>query len=120
VGQQEEARWLATVEVRTEEETEHGWRYHVFVNRAAARDGGGGSNGEVEHIVLLSWVDHEHWSGGRHPPSRVVERLVQLLVEREAEAAAGAQGGRPLPPTFDAATARRWYPGLDKALMESL
>ena len=101
---------LPVVEVRTEEETEHGWRYHVFVER-----GGETGGGAVEHIVLLSWVDHEHWSGGRHPPSRVVERLVQLIVEHES-----GNGGRPLPPTFDAATARRWYPGIDKEMGESL
>jgi hypothetical protein len=70
-------RQVQTVEVRTEEETDHGWRYHVFVQPPGAPP--------VEHIVLLSWVDHEHWSGGRFPPSRVVERVVQLLIEHWVE-----------------------------------
>ncbi|MEX2218991.1 MAG: hypothetical protein WD749_09550 [Phycisphaerales bacterium] len=92
-----------SIEVRTEEETAHGWRYHVFID---------GGRGPVEHIVLLSWVDHEHWSGGRHPPSRVVETIVRLLLEHGAE--------RPIPPTFDAATVRRWLPGLDAAMAQRL
>src|SRR3954463_6496524 len=102
---------LPVVEVRTEEETEHGWRYRVFVDR----DGTPGGTGAVEHIVLLSWVDHEHWSGGRFPPSKVVERVVQLLVKGD-----GKGGGVKLPACFDASTARRWMPGLDKAMGESL
>ena len=82
-----------------------GWRYRVFV------DSGNGS-GPVEHIVLLSWVDHEHWSGGRHAPSRVVESLMRLLVDRPDR--------RPLPPTFDAATARRWFPRIDDEMARTL
>jgi hypothetical protein len=99
---------VQTVDVRTEEETEHGWRYHVFVQQAGAPP--------VEHIVLLSWVDHEHWSGGRFPPSRVVERLVQLLIEHGGV----EHGARPLPPTFDASTARRWFPEIDREMAQSL
>ena len=90
---------MPTVEVTTEEETDRGWRYRVAISR---------EKGAVEHIVFLSWVDHEHWSGGRHPPSRVVERLVGFLLERE--------GRHPIPPTFDAATARRWFPEIDREL----
>ena len=104
---------LPVVEVRTEEETEHGWRYHVFVELP-------GAAAPIEHIVLLSWVDHEHWSGGRFPPSRVVQRLVELILERENGTAGGGAEGRGLPPSFDAATARRWFPGLDKAMAASL
>jgi hypothetical protein len=99
---------LPVVEVRTEEETEHGWRYRVFVETP-------GAGAAVEHIVLLSWVDHEHWSGGRFPPSKVVERVVQLLVEGD-----GTGAGVKLPACFDASTARRWLPGLDKAMGEAL
>lgn len=94
---------MPTVEVKTEEETEHGWRYHVVIDRG---------QGPIEHIVLLSWVDHEHWSGGRFPPSRVIERLVAFLLDREDT--------RPLPPTFDAATARRWFPEVDRELPSTL
>lgn len=93
---------LPKVEVKTEEEMPHGWRYHIFVDR------GEGGGKPVEHIVFLSWVDHEHWSGGRHAPSRVIEALTGLLLERESS--------HPLPPTFDAATARRWFPEIDREM----
>lgn len=90
----------AKIEVTTEQESDHGWSYEVAVERAGG--------GRTEHRVTMAWVDCEHWAGGRFPPSRVVEALVGLLVEREGE--------RPLPERFDAATARRWYPDLDEVL----
>jgi hypothetical protein len=89
-----------TIEVKTEQESDHGWSYEIAVDRP------GGAR--TEHTVTLAWVDSEHWAGGRFPPSRVVEALVGLLVEREAQ--------RPLPDRFDAATARRWHPDLDALL----
>jgi hypothetical protein len=89
------------ISVRTEEETDHGWRYVVDVERSGATE---------SHTVSLSWVDHEHWCGGRQPPSRVIERLMNLLIGH----------GRPIPATFDAATARRWFPGIDRELAGAL
>ncbi len=91
---------MATIEVKTESETARGWEYGV----ALVRDSGERS----EHTVRLSWADHEHWSGGRDSPSRVVEMLLKLLLEQEAE--------RPLPERFDASTVRRWWPGVDAAM----
>lgn len=94
-----EGRGVATIEIITEEESGRGWDYRVRVERP------GGSS---EHTVHLSWADHEHWSGGTVPPSRVVEAVVRYLVAREDR--------RPLPARFDAATARRWWPELDREL----
>lgn len=89
---------MAKITTMTETETGHGWEYVLAVE--------GPSNTRTEHTVRLSWADHEHWSGGRDSPSRVVEKLVGLLVER----------GQTLPPRFDASTGRRWWPGLDDAM----
>jgi hypothetical protein len=89
-----------TIDVTTEQESDHGWSYEVAIDRP------GGAR--TEHHITLAWVDCEHWAGGRFPPSRVVEALVRLLVERESQ--------RPLPERFDASTARRWHPDLDEVL----
>jgi hypothetical protein len=89
-----------TIEVTTEQESDHGWSYQVAIDRP------GGPR--TQHQVSLAWVDCEHWAGGRFPPSRVMEALLRLLVEREDQ--------RPLPERFDASTARRWWPDLDEVL----
>jgi hypothetical protein len=91
---------VAKIEVITEEEAAQGWRYRVRLTRPDGR--------ETEHEVGLSWADHEYWSGGTAPPSRVVEAVVRYLVGRERE--------RPIPARFDAATARRWWPAIDGEL----
>ncbi len=93
---------LAQVRVENERETPQGWRYRVVVERAGAAS--------TEHEVTLSWVDHEHWCGGRFAPSTVVERLFAVLLER----------GEEIPARFDAATARRWFRELDGDLMRRL
>jgi hypothetical protein len=85
------------IEVITELEHGRGWEYRV----AAERDSGE----RTEHTVRLSWVDHEHWSGGRTAPSRVVQVLMELLLERERE--------QRIPDKFDASTMRRLHPELD-------
>ena len=92
---------MASITIKTEEESPRGWVYLVEVAR-------GPGSPVSEHTVRLAWVDHEHWCGGRAAPSKVVEALVAYLVGREAD--------RPLPESFDAATARRWHPGLDRDL----
>jgi hypothetical protein len=91
---------VARIEVMTEEEAERGWRYRVRVEREAGS--------ASEHEVTLSWADHERWSGGAAAPSKVVEAVVRYLVAREGE--------RAVPARFDAATARRWWPGVDREL----
>jgi hypothetical protein len=87
----------ARIEVLTEEEAVRGWRYRIAVDRAVAR---------TEHDVTLAWVDHEHWSGGRLPPSAVVQAVVRYAAARKDD----------LPARFDAATCRRWFPALDTEL----
>jgi hypothetical protein len=89
-----------SIDVRTEEEISRGWEYSVGISRPGGIDS--------EHTVTLSWADHEYWCGGTRPPSKVVEAVVRFLVDREAE--------RPLPARFDAATARRWFPDLDREI----
>jgi hypothetical protein len=90
----------SAIDVRTEEETPQGWLYQVGVSRSGRP--------QTEHTVTLAWVDHEFWCGGTLPPSKVVEAVVRFLLEREH--------ARPLAARFDAATARRWFPEIDREL----
>ena len=95
---------MAKVTVQDEQEEERGWSYEVVLRRA---DGA-----ETTHRISLSWADHEYWTGGATPPSRIVERLAQIALAREAD--------REIPERFDAATARRWWEDLDDVLREKL
>lgn len=88
---------MATIDIKTEEESGRGWVYHVVVDRPG---------GQTEHTVKLAWVDCELWSGGRVAPSKVIEALVSFLIERECD----------IPETFDAAAVRRWIPEVDREL----
>jgi hypothetical protein len=92
---------MSVIEVHSEQETGHGWSYQARIVRDSGQ--------ESAHAVTLAWVDHEHWTGGALPPSRVVEALLRFLLEREEE--------HPIPPKFDASTARRWYPEVDEGLV---
>ncbi|MBX3365016.1 MAG: hypothetical protein KF866_09645 [Phycisphaeraceae bacterium] len=92
---------VAKATVLTEEEIRAGWSYVVSLRRGEKT---------TRHRVRLAWVDHDHWSGGRFPPSLVIERLIELLAEMEAD----------IPEHFDASTARRWRPGLDDHLTARL
>lgn len=94
----------ARVEIITEEDTPGGWEYHARV----------GVEGETprEVRVRLAWVDHDHWSGGRCAPSLVVERLLRLLIDRTPVSE--------LPEQFNAASARRWAPGIDALMVAEL
>ncbi|MEZ6318527.1 MAG: hypothetical protein R3B49_07215 [Phycisphaerales bacterium] len=94
------ARRVAAVDVGPETETPRGWSYDL---RVVWMD-----DAETEHTVTLSWHDHDHWSGGANPPSRVVAAVVRV--------AGDALGREKLPARFDAATARRWVPTLDETL----
>ncbi len=89
---------MAQIDVQTEQEDQRGWWYHVLVIESDGR--------EHTHDVRLDWLDHEHWSGGRVAPSRVIEELfASLSLEPEL-----------IPGRFDASTARRWIPNLDDRL----
>jgi len=94
-------RRIASVEIGPETEGGRGWSYEV---RVVWMD-----DAETEHRVTLSWHDHDHWSGGANPPSRVASAVVR--------AAGEALGREKLPGRFDAATLRRLVPGLDERLV---
>jgi hypothetical protein len=95
-------RSVTEIDIQTEQDIPQGWTYHVVVRY----DG----RPPTEHEVRLAWVDHDHWSGGRCPPSKVIEALFTVLIEHEDD--------RPIPLRFDASTARRWLPGLDREVAE--
>jgi hypothetical protein len=78
-----------------------GWSYQIRVGRGP---------GERNLSVTLGWRDHDLWSGGASPPSRVIEQVVRYLLERRIS----------LPDSFDAARARYLAPGIDAELRETL
>ncbi len=85
--------------VLEEHETAHGWSFRLALDHAP-------DSPAAEHEMTLSWVDHDHWTGGAVPPSRLAERLMTILATRVPN----------LPPRFDAARARRWVPEIDDLL----
>lgn len=91
---------MATIQVQCEQDITRGWVYEVCVTTDAGLI--------TRHAVTLSWADHDFWCGGASPPSRVVEAVVNYLIEH--------RNGQGLPPKFDAARARRWYPEIDTEL----
>ncbi len=88
------------IEVVAEEDVPGGWLHTVRVLGPEQR--------ATTHLVRLAWVDHEYWCGGAKPPSVVTEAVMAKLVAYEPIIE--------LPERFDAATARRWLPGLDEEL----
>ncbi|NUQ67210.1 MAG: hypothetical protein HUU18_02870 [Phycisphaerales bacterium] len=86
---------MRVVDVRTETQAPAGWSYEVAVRR----DGQ-----ESAHVVTLSWADHDFWCGGTLAPSRVVQAVVEYLLDYAPIT---------LPARFDAAKARRWAPRID-------
>lgn len=89
----------ALIELRRERETPGGWSYDVLRTHGDASSA---------HAVTLSWADHDHWSGGASPPSRVVESLLAWLADEHPEFE--------WPARFDASTIRRRFPGVDDTL----
>ncbi len=63
-----------------------------------------------EHTVTLSWVDHDHWTGGRVPPSKLMEKLMRILLSRVGQ----GDCPREIPARFDATQLRRWIAGIDE------
>jgi len=82
--------------IQSERATSHGWEFNAGVESGA---------GVSTHIVSLDWADHDHWSGGAVPPSRVAEAVLRV-------AAAHLPGGG-TPSRFNASTLRRMLPNLD-------
>lgn len=96
----------STVDIGQEVETSAGWKYEVRISRPGQP--------QSSHQVSLSWVDHDYWSGGRLPPSQVVEAVLRYAIEHEGHQARGAEMSWPA--HFDAARIRRWFPRLDEEL----
>lgn len=90
---------MTSARVLEEYETDRGWSFRIALQREPDEP-------STEHEMTLSWVDHDHWTGGAVPPSRLAERLLVIVARRQAD----------LPPRFDAARARRWVPDLDDLL----
>ena len=89
-----------------EVETSRGWRYEVCLQRPGL--------GQTDHVVTLSWVDHEHWGGGTVAPSRVIEAVLRYAIEHDQDKVPGAD--ELWPTNFDAARVRRWFPRMDEEL----
>ena len=90
--------------IEQEEELSRGWSFRVRIES----DPGTASY----RTIRLSWVDHEYWCHGGSGPARVVEALVEFLLERD--------GLESLGESFDAAAVRRFYPSVDRELPERL
>lgn len=86
----------SAIHVEHEHEILNGWRYDIMLT---------GTAGTTRHKVSLAWVDHEYWCGGARSPSRVIEAVLEALLE--------CMRAEELPTRFDAATVRRWCPGID-------
>jgi len=93
-----------TVTVETEIDAPGGWAFGVRIVQPGAD--------ERTLSLRMSWQDFEHWSGGAAPPSTVAKAVVELAIERKADAVNLGD--------FDAAMIRRWFPGADEALRQKL
>ncbi|MEM7622675.1 MAG: hypothetical protein AAF235_05675 [Planctomycetota bacterium] len=101
------AQYRVDVTVNNETDTDHGWRYSVGVRVHATP----ASTPDTEHIVTLSWADHDHLSGGATPPQTTVRAVVLVGAEHL---------GTDLPRRFDTANLRRLIDAFDDAVMRRL
>ncbi len=84
------------VEVVSEQECEGGWSFELRL-------------GGVTRTLRLSWVDYDLWSNdGGDPPHAVAKAVALFLLSRITPS--------DLPPTLDASTARRRFPGADEEI----
>ena len=90
---------MAEIEIGTETEGEHGWSYEVSVFE------GGRTHG---FDVTLSFSDYDLWSHGRVPPSRVVEKAFEFLLDNEPPGDILSR--------FDCSIIRRYFPDVDQDL----
>lgn len=103
----------AGVSVLTEKEAPSGWSFEVELPEAVGAAGGGAAGAARRRIVVtLAWVDYEYWSHGTASPSRVVQAVVESVLDASPE--------RALPDRFDASTGRRWARDLDQRVRERL
>jgi hypothetical protein len=91
------------VEIVEERDTSRGWEFLARLDTP---------RGPRDVVLLMSWVDCEHWSRGGAPPADVAREVLRLLVERD--------GLDSLPDRFDAARLRRLHPDSDDALRDRL
>lgn len=95
---------MTTIRVTEESDSRTGWTHSVSITH---------DDGRVQELtVTLCYQDYEYWSGGSRPPERVTESLIESLLEPGE----GTNVPSPLPDKFDASTARRWMPEIDRAL----
>ena len=95
---------MLSINTHSETLLTRGWQWQVLVS----------NNGHsTAHTVTLSWHDHDHWCGGTLAPSHMVERVLEYCLARMD------QIDQPLPPTFDAARARRWFPAIDREIRQT-
>ena len=94
-----------TIDIGIETATSRGWAYEVTLTT---------TRGVSEHRVTMCWHDHDYWCGGAIAPSRMLERLLALVLKHLGEGDTPAT----LPDRFDCATARRWLPDLDDQLRQ--
>ncbi len=94
---------MAQIDVQTEEDADHGWRFVVAVTDDGRRR---------EHEVTLAWADYDLWCRGRSSPQRVIETAFEFLLEREPSAAILGR--------FDCALIRRFFPEVDRVLPERI
>ncbi len=93
---------MATIEIGRETESKSHWTYEVRI-----------FDGRVHLVrVALSFADYDLWSHGRVAPSRVVEAVLEFLLEQHP--------ADDLRPKFDCATIRRSHPTVDQVLPSRL
>ena len=90
----------ARATVRTECEVEHGWEFTIGVRA-------GPGPAETEHTVTLAYRDHDAWTGGKMSPSQLIVHIIDYTLRHRPE---------PLPPKFDAARVRYWFPRFDEEM----
>lgn len=90
---------MAEIEIGQETEGKNNWAYQVTVFDAGKRH---------QYAVTLSFQDYDLWSHGSLPPSRVVEKAFQFLLDREPASAILSK--------FDCSVIRRYFPEVDAEL----
>jgi hypothetical protein len=89
---------VAQVEITSELDHAGGW---VFDTQTLDADGV-----LHRHRLTLSWADYNHWSGsGADAPARVAEAVMEFVLSRRPP--------EEVPPSFNAASVRRWFADAD-------
>ncbi|MBI1371104.1 MAG: hypothetical protein GC162_20940 [Planctomycetes bacterium] len=94
---------MANVDVKTEEDTGHGWKFQVAVDEDGRRH---------DFDVTLNWADYDLWCHGQVSPERVIKAAFAFLLSREPVGAIMRK--------FDCAVIRRYFPEVDKELKSLL